>query len=338
MTRALTIVVLLILVAIPGYCLAEGRTNLPKGGGEPGRALTAFLEAAYNRDLARIRSMYPDEVARRATDKEIEASILLFSRFNPAEMTIAGGTIEGDSATLDTSHGTIVMNRTSGKWIMGRWEAHAAATLEATAQAEINFDEGTVGSSIGVNSSLEESPENTQSEHSGSLEPQDVPRIASFTFDPQTLKVLPEEEKGGQVIVVASGEERMLFHNVENYGEAAKAAAILKYYNVNEVVEISMPGELENIYLKSGKAPSGKYAGEQCASFAPVALAVTEYRGTYRSQDGKEVVYTQWSIADGKRTVTRYNDKPFAEEMASILRKYGFTNRCHAGGFWYFRK
>jgi hypothetical protein len=66
--------------------------------------------------------------------------------------------------------------------------------------------------------------------------------------------------------------------------------------------------------------------------------------GCYRVQwqvpvkEWQETSYTQWSVAGGKQNVTRYIEKPFADEMVSILREYGFTNRCHVGRFWYFRK
>lgn len=334
MTKAITIVVLLTVLLVSGFERAEGNSQaLPKGGGEPGKALMAFLEAAHTKDFARIRGMYPDEAMKTVTDKELEQSLMMFILFNPAELNITGGTANGDSATLSTlSHGTIIMRRTNGKWLMERWGAHAETTTEVSVQAEVTFTEGADKPSASETSAEKPPEADTPSE------PNNMPTRISFAFDPETLLVLPDE-KGGQVVVVAtSGEEKMLFHNVESYGEATKVAAILKFYGVNEVVEVSMPGVVESIYLKFGRVASGKYKGEQCTTFNPAALAVTEFKGSYRSEGGQEVTYTQWSVGDGKRMVTRYNDKPFAEEMVSILREYGFTNRCHVGGFWYFRK
>lgn len=342
MRKTITIVVLLIVLLVPGFgCTAGNCDPLPKGGGEPGKALMAFLEAAHKKDFAKIRDLYPDEKSKKATDKELEENLGMFIQFDPAAMSITGGSATGDSATLNTvSHGTIIMRRTNGKWLMEQWRAQAESTVEININAEATFNEGAVKPSDPESSSPKESPEmDKPSEPASSFESKDVPRTITFAFEPRTLKVVPEDEKGGQVIVFSgTGEEKMLFHNTGSHEEAVKAAAILNFYGVNEVVEVSMPGVVENIYLKSGQVPSGKYKGEQCTTFDPAALAVTEFKGRYRSETGQEITYTQWSVTGGNLMVTRYNEKPFAEEMASIIRKYGFTNRCRAGEFWYFRK
>ena len=159
----------------------------------------------------------------------------------------------------------------------------------------------------------------------------------AFKFDPRTLNVRPEEEKGGEVVVITtSGKEKVLFHNSVDYQEAARVAAILKFYGVNELLEVSMPGVVEFIHLKSGHVLTGKYKGEECKAFDPTALAVSEFKGTYQSE-GRDVTYTQWKVADAHQMVVQVNEKPLAVEMASIIRKYRLTHRCRAGGFWYFR-
>jgi hypothetical protein len=343
MIKALAILLLLLIILpVPGIECAEGNSDsLPKGGGEPGKAFTAFLEAAHKKDFAKIRGMYPDEVSKKITDKELEASLGMFILFDPSTLSITGGSAKGDSATLNTlSHGTITMQRMNGKWFMKQWSAHAETTTEMSINAEAAFNGGAIKPSDPKDPVTTESPNVENSlEPAVSLEQKEIPVAITFTFDPQTLRVAPEDENGGQVIVVANtGEEKLLFHHAAVYEEAAKAAAVLKFYEVNEVLEVSMPGVVENIYLKSGQVPSGKYKGEECTAFNPAAPAVTEFKGTYRSETGQEITYTQWTVAEGNRTVMRYSEKPFAEEMASILRKFGITNLCRVGEFRYFRR
>jgi hypothetical protein len=232
------------------------------------------------------------------------------------------------------------MQRINGKWLMKEWGAHAETTTEMSINAEATFNGDTTKSSTQETPLTTEHPNVENSlEPAATIEQKEAPTAITFTFDPQTLKVTPEDEKGGQVLVVlGTGEEKQLFHNAVVYEEAAKAAAILKFYGVNEVLEISMPGVVENIYLKSGQVPSGKYIGEECTPFNPAAPAITEFKGKYQSETGQEVTYTQWTVAQGNRTVMRYNEKPFAEEMASLLRKHKITNLCRAGEFRYFRR
>ncbi len=343
MIKTLTILLLLLIISpVPRIeCAEEKSDSLPKGGGEPGKAFMLFLEAAHKKDFAKIRGMYPDEVSKNLTDKDLEASLGMFILFDPSTLSITGGSAKGDSATLNTlSHGTITMQRMNGKWLMKQWSAHAETTTEVTLNAESTFNGGAIKPSDREDPPAKESPDVEDSlEPAASLERDDIPRAIKFTFDPQTLQVAPEDEKGGQVIVVANtGEEKLLFHNAAVYEEAAKAAAVLKFYEVNEVLEVSMPGVAENIYLKSGEVPSGKYKGEECTAFNPAAPAVTEFKGKYQSETGQEITYTQWTVAEGARTVMRYNEKLFAEEMASILRKFGITHLCRAGEFRYFRR
>jgi hypothetical protein len=343
MIKTLTIVLLLLIIfPVHGVVCTEGNSDsLPKGGGEPGKAFMAFLEAAHKKDFATIRGMYPAEASKKISDRDLEASLGIYILFDPSTLSITGGSTKGDSATLNTlSHGTITMQRMNGKWLMKQWSAHAETTVETSISAEATFNGGANKPSIPETPLTTESPNVENSlEPAVSLEQEGIPTAITFTFDPQTLKVAPEEEKGGQVIAVTeTGEEKVLFQNTAVYEEAAKVAAILNFYGVNEVLEISIPGTVENIFLKSGQVPSGKYQGEVCSAFNPAAPAVTEFKGKYRSETGQEVTYTQWTVAEGARTVMRYNEKPFAEKMASTLRKFGITNICRAGEFRYFRK
>lgn len=168
-------------------------------------------------------------------------------------------------------------------------------------------------------------------------EPKNVPTMATITFDPQTVQVMPEGDSWKVVAVSGTGDDKILFDMGSN-GVADQAARVLKFHNVSEIVEVSMPGEVEYVFSKAGKAPTGKLNGEQCNAFDPATLAVTEFKGKYKSATGEDVTYTQWSVDSGKRMVMRFNGKPLAEEMVSIVRKYGCRNRCHVGEFWYLRK
>jgi hypothetical protein len=79
-------------------------------------------------------------------------------------------------------------------------------------------------------------------------------------------------------------------------------------------------------------------------AFDLATLAVTEFKGTYRSE-GRDVPYTQWRVADSAnkpmgRINLQYSERPFAEEIMSTIRQQGLTYRCRTGdfGFWYFRR
>lgn len=156
-----------------------------------------------------------------------------------------------------------------------------------------------------------------------------------FTMKPSTLQVVSE---GSTWQVVAGENNDKVFLNLPSQEQARQAAEMLAFHGVTEMWEVSMPGEVEYLFVKPSGKSSGDLRGEQCTEFAPSSLTVTRFQGTYKSAAGEDVSYTQWSVDSGKRMMVRYNQKAVAQEVAALAGKYGCKKRCHLGDFWYFRQ
>jgi hypothetical protein len=104
---------------------ARKGTPLPKGGGEPAKAYEAYRKAMKSADFASLRKMIVPEMAQQMDDPEFKEMFPMIQGMQPKKVTITGGVVDGDSATLDVlnpeeknSKGTISMVKLKGAWLL----------------------------------------------------------------------------------------------------------------------------------------------------------------------------------------------------------------------------
>jgi hypothetical protein len=102
-------------------------TPLPADGGEPGKAYLELAAALSSGDMEKIRAVAPKEELENFqqmgfSDEEVLEFLALTS---PSEVTIVGGMIDGETATLEvemvmageSGSGTITMEKKDGRWV-----------------------------------------------------------------------------------------------------------------------------------------------------------------------------------------------------------------------------
>jgi hypothetical protein len=127
MKTMMRMVVLAALLLGMGAAVAA---ELGAGGGEPGKALLAHFDAIRSGDMARIRAeMHPDNIPQldeMVAAGEAEGMIGLMQMFTPDEVSVSGGSSEGDSAEVqfsgamdgETVKGTATLGRSEGRWLV----------------------------------------------------------------------------------------------------------------------------------------------------------------------------------------------------------------------------
>lgn len=110
--------------------LAQRGSPLPAGGGEPGAAYVAYIAAVRSGDPEKMAAHMGREMAEAMLshrgDPDFAEQIELFQAFNPSEITVTGGRLDGETAYLDVVgkdadgrrvSGTVTMGREGGRWI-----------------------------------------------------------------------------------------------------------------------------------------------------------------------------------------------------------------------------
>lgn len=108
--------------------LARSGTPLPKGGGEPGKALSAMIDATHAGDLNRMTELSEPErragIEQARADGEAEQMLKMARLFTPKIERIIGGTVDGDRAWVEfegkedgaSVKGTGELTRIDGRW------------------------------------------------------------------------------------------------------------------------------------------------------------------------------------------------------------------------------
>ncbi|HKO59138.1 MAG TPA: hypothetical protein VJ276_24945, partial [Thermoanaerobaculia bacterium] len=99
-------------------------TPLPSGGGDPGKAYDAYRKALIGGNIPVLRKSVAAERAKDMDSPEFKDQLKLIQAFQPKNVKVTGGAVEGDTATLlatakdgdGTSNGTIIMVREAGAW------------------------------------------------------------------------------------------------------------------------------------------------------------------------------------------------------------------------------
>lgn len=123
-------------------------TPLPAGGGEPGEAYLATVEAMRAGDFDKLLTLMPPE---RAKEMEAERgkpdfaeNIAFLKAMAPSEVRITGGTAYGERVELSTEGkegdsaftGTVEMNWEAGGWRMGKQSQRMGGSSDTTAQTD----------------------------------------------------------------------------------------------------------------------------------------------------------------------------------------------------------
>lgn len=124
-------------------------TPLPAGGGEPGEAYLATVEAMRAGDFDKLLTLMPPE---RAKEMEAERgapdfaeNIAFLQAMAPAEVRITGGTSYGERVELTTEGkegdsaftGSVEMNWEAGGWRMGKQSQRMGGSGDDTAQTDV---------------------------------------------------------------------------------------------------------------------------------------------------------------------------------------------------------
>lgn len=101
---------------------------LPADGGEPGKAYLAWVEAVHAGEIEGLKSIVPAEMAAQldaVSPEEAREEIAFMQAFTPTDVTILGGSSDGDIALLqiegtmegETVPAEITMEKIDGFWI-----------------------------------------------------------------------------------------------------------------------------------------------------------------------------------------------------------------------------
>ena len=139
----------------------NGGIKLPDGGGEPGKAYMAFINAAYRKDHAQICRLMagPAEVPQCLQQKEaLDGYIAMFTQ--PKSHKVLGGFMKGEEATLDVAYtfasgprssGFVVMKLMNGRWTISKFGGSGSGTItaEASGSADLSRGSGAAGAGAG---------------------------------------------------------------------------------------------------------------------------------------------------------------------------------------------
>jgi hypothetical protein len=98
---------------------------LPAGGGEPGAAYLAWVHAIHSGDLDKLRAIVPPDMAAQLSEPGAEEEIEFMRMMTPTEVTILGGSTDGETAVLDVeglmdgekAKGEITLQKIGEQWL-----------------------------------------------------------------------------------------------------------------------------------------------------------------------------------------------------------------------------
>jgi hypothetical protein len=102
---------------------------LPAGGGEPGKAYLAWVEAVHSGDLGRLRKLVPAEMASQLEGADAQQSLEMMASMTPTSVEILSGSSDGQTAILqvggvldgETVRAEVTLEKTGGLWLATRF-------------------------------------------------------------------------------------------------------------------------------------------------------------------------------------------------------------------------
>lgn len=142
----------------------NGGIRLPNGGGEPGQAYMAFINAAYKKDHAQICKLMADpaEVPQCLQQKEaLNSYIAMFTQ--PKSHEVLGGFMKEDEATLNVAYtfasapqssGFVVMKQMQGRWTISSSGGSGSGSISAEASGQTDLASSSTSGSASVNDGM----------------------------------------------------------------------------------------------------------------------------------------------------------------------------------------
>jgi len=144
--------------------------------------------------------------------------------------------------------------------------------------------------------------------------PLPAPREDCISFNPQNVEV---RQINGTWKIVEGNMWMLDFGG--NELQARGALAVIKYYKMNSQCFVGRPDPSMQYYLVNGRSPVGSFRGEDCTSFDPTKIQVTNIGG-------------RWKIVDGSHWILDFaSSEAEARTAFSIIQKYGFNRMCFIG-------
>jgi hypothetical protein len=123
-------------------------TPLPAGGGEPGEAYLATIEAMRAGDVDKMLALMAPERAKEMESErgqpDFAENLAFLQAMTPSEVRVTGGISYGELVELTTEGkedgtpftGTVEMNWEAGGWRMGKQSSHMGGSNDDTAQTD----------------------------------------------------------------------------------------------------------------------------------------------------------------------------------------------------------
>jgi hypothetical protein len=173
----------------------NGGIKLPNGGGEPGKAYMALIDAFYKKDHTQICKVIADQAdqAQCLQQKEaLDGYIAMFTQ--PKSHKVLEGFMKGEEATLNVAYtfasapdsiGFVVMKRIKGKWSISSFGGSGSGRVSAEASGQVDLGSSSASSSASLDGipgefALISISPNTK-EYSGKC-PANITWTASITF------------------------------------------------------------------------------------------------------------------------------------------------------------
>jgi len=137
-----------------------GGIKLPDGGGEPGKAYMAFIDAAYRKDHTQICKLIADpaDMAPCLQQKQaLDSYIAMFTQ--PKSHNVLGGFMKGEEATLNVAYtfasarqstGFVVMKQMKEKWVISSFGGSGSVNVSAEASGQADLGTSTASGSASV--------------------------------------------------------------------------------------------------------------------------------------------------------------------------------------------
>lgn len=175
----------------------NGGIRLAEGGGDPGKAYMAFIDAAYRKDHAQLCKLIADPARMEPCLQQKEALDGYMAMFTqPKSHKVLGGFMKGDEATLNVAYtfepasrstGFVVMKQRKGNWSISSFGGSGSTNICVEASATVDLASGSTAASVSVGQSTEaeaasvRAGQSTEAEYTG-------PGPGKWTFEGQDDK------------------------------------------------------------------------------------------------------------------------------------------------------
>ncbi|EKD21949.1 MAG: hypothetical protein ACD_87C00248G0002 [uncultured bacterium] len=144
----------------------NGGIKLPNGGGEPGKAYMAFINAAYKKDHTQMCKLMAETADMDACLQQKEAMDWYIAMFtHPKSHNVLGGFMKGEEATLNVAYtfasapqstGFVVMKQMKGKWGISSFGGSGSGSVSAEASGQVDLGSSSASGSASIDGEVKE--------------------------------------------------------------------------------------------------------------------------------------------------------------------------------------